>query len=479
VSLATRHAVALGPPAAERGSALARALRRHWPIVLVLVAGVVLRVVVMAAYDPVFWFTDTGRYLHAAEALRPDSIRPWGYSGMLWLALRVTDERGVAALQHGLVVALAALVYAFLVRRRVAAWLAALAVLPLALSPLVVNIEHHLLSDALFTALVTASAVLLAWPDARPALWVCALAGLSLALAVVTRQVALALAPPLVAYLVARRSGWLRLAVFGMALAVPVLGYLSWVDATHGVFGFSTWTGKMLYARVAPIAECAKLGRLTAAERRLCESRPPSRRPGPSAYIWTGGRGAQRKLPDGVVLAFAKRVIERQPGAYVGMVAEQSAEVFRPGQHQRRGEACVAYWTYPDPLPGGCRTDAVGTKIWRQHPFAVDRPLAHGLHLYERLDAPIGPFLLACLLVTVFAVAWRPRTGGRRLRLDAAMLAVVGLGLTVAAIATAMFSYRYTVPLYSTVPPAAALALTQLARARSRGPHAHTAQAPA
>ena len=44
----------------------------------------------------------------------------------------------------------------------------------------------------------------------------------------------------------------------------------------------------------------------------------------------------------------------------------------------------------------------------------------------------------------------------------------VGLGLVVAAIATANFSYRYTAPLYATLPPAAALALTHLLSLRRR-----------
>jgi riboflavin transporter FmnP len=97
-----------------------------------------------------------------------------------------------------------------------------------------------------------------------------------------------------------------------------------------------------------------------------------------------------------------------------------------------------------------------------RHPFSVDRPLAHGLTVYQGADWPIGPLMLACLLVTVFALVWRPRIGRRRIGLDAAFLAVLGLGVTVAAFATAPFSYRYAMPLYATLPAAAALAITRL-----------------
>jgi 4-amino-4-deoxy-L-arabinose transferase-like glycosyltransferase len=442
------------------------ALRRHWPVLLVLAAGAALRVVVMLAYDPYFWFTDTGRYLRGAAELRPDTIRPWGYSGFLWLTRHVLGLHGIVALQHALVLALAAAVYAFLVRRRVSPWLAALAAVPLALSPLVVNLEHHLLSDWLFACLLTAAALLLAWPDERPAVWACAVAGLAFAVAVVTREVGLSVAVAFLAYLVFRRAGWLRLGTFAVCLAVPVLAYLSWMHSTYGVFAFSTWSGKMLYARVAPFTDCAALGRLTAQEHELCDPRPRNRRPGPEGYLWTHGRGPQRRLPDGVLMAFARRVITHQPGAFLTMVAGQTGEVFAPGQVQRAGAACVAYWQYPDPLPGGCRTDAVGTRIWRKHPFRTSRPLAAGLHAYQRADWPVGPLMAACLLLTAAAVAWRPRFRLRRPRLDAAFLAVLGVGVTVAAVATATFSYRYTMPLYATVPPAAALAATQLAAAR-------------
>lgn len=443
-------------------------MRRHWPIVLVLAAGAALRVVVMLAYDPYFWFTDTSRYLKAAERLRPDTIRPWGYSGFLWVVRHGLSLRGVVALQHALVLVLVAAVYAFLVRRRVKPWLAALAVVPLALSPLVVNLEHHLLSDWLFVCLLAGSALLLAWPDERPAIWACALAGLALAAAIVTRQVALVLVVPFLAYLALRRAGWLRTGAFAALVAAPVLAYLAWMHSTHGVYGFSTWTGKMLYARVAPFAQCDRLGRLTAQQRELCDPRPPSRRPGPESYLWTHGHGPQRKLPDRVDLSFARKVIVHQPLDYLGMAAEQTGEVFLPGQHQRSGEACVAYWQYPGARPGGCRTDAVGTHIWKEHPFKVSQPLVDGLQTYQHADWPIGPIMLACLLLTVAAVAWRPRFRMWRPRLDAAFLAVLGLGVTAAAMATATFSYRYTMPMYATVPAAAALAVTQLAATRRR-----------
>jgi hypothetical protein len=235
---------------------------------------------------------------------------------------------------------------------------------------------------------------------------------------------------------------------FALALALPVAGYLAWMHATYGVYAFTTWNGRMLYARVAPIAECDRLGRLGPRQRRLCDPRPLSERPGQSDYLWA----MRRHVPDPVQLSFAHKVIVHQPLAYARTVATEVAEVFLPGRTQHRGAACVAYWDYPDPLPGGCRTDAVGKRLWRRHPYTVDRTLAGGLHVYQRLDAAAGPLLFACLVVAGVALA------RRRLGLEAALFAAVGLGLIVATEATADFTYRYTLPLYATLPVAAALA---------------------
>ena len=436
------------------------ALRRHWPGAAVLLAGAALRLVVVLAYRPLFWFTDTGQYLKYAALAKPGTQRPWGYSGFLELTLGGLSRREVVALQHALMLGCAALLYAFLVRRRVRPWVAAAAIAPLCLSPLVVNVEHHLLSDWEFVVLLAAAAVLLCWADGRPAVWACALAGLCFALAVVTRQVGLPLLAVLLVYLLVRRAGVVRTAAFALAALAPILGYLLWVHATYGVYDFTTWSGKMLYARVAPIARCDRLGRLTVAERRLCDPRPPGERPSQSDYLWR--HGPQSGLPDAVLESFARKVIVHQPVAYARTVATEVAEVFYPGRIQHRGAACVAYWDYPDPLPGGCRTDAVGTKLWRRHPFTVDRRLADGLSVYQRLDALAGPLMLACLLAAGLALI--RRAPGGRARLDAVLFAVLGLGLIMATMATADFTYRYTLPLYATLPVAAALAATHLAR---------------
>jgi 4-amino-4-deoxy-L-arabinose transferase-like glycosyltransferase len=460
------HRVGRGAPVGVWGPA---ALRRHWAILTVLLAGLAVRVVVMVAYTPFFWFTDTHGYLLAAREGVPGAARPFAYPAFLWLFEHLGfGLRAIVAVQHLLVLGVAALLYVFLVRRGVTRWIAALAAAPLALSPLLVNIEHHLLSDPVFIGLYTGAALLLVWRDRVPPLWACGLAGVLTAAATLTRQVGVVMVTLVVGYMLVRRFGWQRLAVFVVSFAVPMLLYVFWMHQTYGVYAVTTWRGKHLYARVAPIAQCEKLGPLTAQERQLCDNRPLDVRPGPEGYLWVGGEAPARKLPDRVDLAFGRKVIIHQPLDYLGMVASDVTHVFYLGQKQRRDEPCVAYWAYPGQRPGGCRTDAVGTRIWAEHPFRVNESLAKGLRQYARLDYLVGPFFLACILLVAFAALWHPRRGEWRLRLDAVFLCLLGLGATLGAIATANFSYRYTVALYCTLAPAAALALTHLVAERRR-----------
>jgi Glycosyl transferase family 2 len=447
---------------------IAGTLAEHWGAVVVLTAGGVLRGVVVAAYDPFFWFPGTDGYLAAAAAVRPAEAHPWGYSGFLWLLDHGLGYREIVMVQHALVLGLAALLYVFLVHRGVARWLATLAVGPLALSPLLANVEHHLLPEPVFLALVTAAPLALAWSGASPSLGVCAGAGLLTAAAGFMELAGLVVIVPLAVYVICHRAGAVRLATLLVAFAVPLGGYLVWMHQTHGVYAFSTWRGKHLYARVAPFAQCDRLGALTAQQRLLCDSRPVEERPGPERYLWGDPDAPVRTLPDSLVLGFARKVIAHQPLDYLKAVGGGTAHAFYPGQRQRRREPCIGNWGFPDPLPGGCRADKVGTKVWREHPVTVDRSLAHGLNRYARLDYPIGPAFVACLLATLLAIVRRPRRGEWLRRLDAGFFAVVGLALTIAAIATANFSYRYTIPLYSTLPVAAALAVTHLVDIRRR-----------
>jgi len=443
-------------------------LVRHWPAALVLTGGLALRLVVVFAYDPFFWFSSTSGYLARVDAVRPGTAHPWGYSGFLWLVDWI-GERNVVVLQHVIVLAVAAALYVFLVRRAVATWLAALAIVPLSLSPLLANVEHHLLPEPLFLALVTGALILAVRGRHRPSLAACAAVGLLAAAAGLTELVGLVMIVPLTLYFIWRRAGAARLAMLLVAFGLPLGGYLLWMHQAHDVYAFSTWRGKHLYARVAPFMDCSRLGALTGRQRLLCDPRPVAERPGPEVYLWGDPDAPARTLPDAFVLGFARKVIAHQPLDYVKAVAGGTAHAFYPGQRQRRREPCVGHWGFPARTPVACNGRVAEGSGWRAHPVAVNRTLAEGLRAYARLDYLIGPAFLACVFLT-FVALLAPRGGrGWRNRVDGLLFCVVGLALMIAAVATANFSYRYTLPLYATLAPAAALALSYLLR-RARRP---------
>jgi hypothetical protein len=455
------------PPAGIRRR-VAHELSQNQIAVAVLAAGALLRAAVVLAYQPFFWVPTSAGYLAAAESVRPGEAHPWGYSGFLWLSGHGLGHREVVVLQHVLVLTLAGLLYAFLVHRGVSRSLAAVAIVPLSLSPLLVNIEHHLLPEPLFVLLVAGAVLLLVWPRALPAVGACAAAGLLAATAGFMQLFGLVMIVPMVVYLVCRRAGILRLGALLVAFAIPLAGYLAWMNQAHGVYAFTTWRGKHLYARVAPFAQCQRLGDLTAQQRLLCEDQPVAERPGPEAYLWSDRSAEARALPDSVLLGFAQKVIAHQPFDYAKAVAGGTAHAFYPGQRQRMREPCVANWGFPATSPTACRSTRVGANGWDAHPVTVNTTLAQGLNRYASLDYLMGPVFLACALLVLFALLWRPGAGGWGLRLDAALFAAVGLTLMVSAIATANFNYRYTALLYATLPIAAVIAITHLLTMRRR-----------
>ena len=462
------------PSRAGVTGALVDTLAQNRLAVIVLGAGAVLRGLVYLAYDPFLWVQTSTGYIAAAETVRPGEAHPWGYSGFLWLTGHGLGYREIVLVQHLLLLALAALLYVLLVRLGVAKWLAVLAVVPLSLSPLVANIEHRLLPDTLFAVLVSAALLMLVWARERPALVACAAAGVLAAAAGFVQLFGLVMIVPLVVFLMVRRVGLVRLGALLVAFAIPLGGYLVWMHQVHGVYAFTTWRGKHLYARVAPFAQCDRLGSLTANQRLLCDSRPVEARPGPERYLWGDPTAPARTLPDGTVLGFAQKVIAHQPLDYAKAVAGGTFHAFYPGQRQRRREPCIGNVGFPDTNQSNCPTQGEGNAGSPSHPVAINGSLASGLRWYGRLDYPIGPVFLACVVLTLLALLWRPGAGGWRLRLDAALFAAVGLTIMISAIATSNFNYRYTVVLYYTLPIAAAIAVTHLLALRRAGRAAHS-----
>ncbi len=244
----------------ELQARMARFLRAHWLITVVLAVATIVRVIAVLGYRPGLWYPDSTVYVEAARHLAPNAIRPIGYSFLLWLLAPAHSVLLVIVVQHIMGLATGTLVYCVLRRHLLPAWGSALAAVPALLSAYAIQVEHYVLADALFGVLVMAALALMLWRP-RPHLWVCCVAGLLLAVAALDRSQGMLLAVPFVLYLVIARLGLRRLlasaAVLSVSFLVPVAAYGWWFDQTLGSFEITTSTGAFLYSRVAGFAQCS------------------------------------------------------------------------------------------------------------------------------------------------------------------------------------------------------------------------------
>ena len=89
--------------------------------------------------------------------MQPESIRPAGYPAFLRAVLWVHDLAVVPAVQHLLGLATGTLVYALVRRLGIGPVGACIAAAPVLFDAYQLNIEQHILSEALFTLLVVAA----------------------------------------------------------------------------------------------------------------------------------------------------------------------------------------------------------------------------------------------------------------------------------------------------------------------------------
>lgn len=450
-------------------------LRGHWPFLIVLVSGLVLRVLTMAAYYPAFWFQgDSGAYLKASGHLAPgNGPNTLGYPLFLAIFRPFGSLALVSAVQHLLGLALAVLIYVFLRRRGLPGWMAVLGATPTLLDGHQITLEHYLLGEALFTVLLTASVIVLLWNE-RPTWLTCAGAGALLTAAVLTRTVGLGICALVLVYLVIRRAGLKQVLAFGLTVLVLMLGYLTWSKATNGHFALSTVQGRYLYARTAIVADCSKL-ELTDEQRPLCPREPLDQRPErPDWYLWVSpvlkDHGPER---DDIPGGFAKAVITQQPLDYAGSVLSDLGKYLLPGQqHYGPSMNCLSsWWLIPSDLrdtvakEDRCKPLLADGSSFASEPSASQvepSVLRDFLAWYSRHVQTPHTALGIAVLLGLAALAFRVRRGRWRDGLDAGLLVGTGPALMVVAVATSMYEPRYGVPSITLIAVGAMLAVHRL-----------------
>ena len=516
VTIAAELAVLLvaGRPRLEAAvlrSALAPAaafVRRHAVFLGLLAVGAALRVLVMVAYRPALLSYDSQGFLQNAAHLRPDPVRPLGYPVFLHVLDSVLGLAAVPAVQHLLGLAMAGLIYALLLRLGLPRWGAALAAAPVLLDAYQFDLEHYVLAETLFEALVLGGCAVLLWRR-RPGLLAAGTAGLLLAGAALTRANGIVvLAPALVVVLA---TGWaaptqarervagararvaraLAAGIRGLrpalpsaaallaAFAVPVAAYGLWYQHSHGSIAITGYGKRFLYARVTPFVDCSKFS-VPRDERVLCPIAPRGKRPTiagstvefsmwhPGSPIW--------KVHVRVAGDFARRAIVGQPLDYLRTVAHDFLRGFAVIRTAQPGELPISRWQFPPRYPEYLPNT---TELVRAHGGghpAVEPGLARFLRGYQRFGFTPGPVLAVGVLAGLFAAAGvgRARRSGRRS--EALLFAATGVAVFGSTVLTNQFSWRYALPMVVLLPPAAAVGLDALLR---RGPSEAAARSPA
>ena len=491
-----------GAPGATRpswGTRAARLLRRHWLLVVLLAAGLALRIAAQIAYLPALIYVDTLKYLYGASP----GADPLGYTLVLRAILVFGDLSLVALAQHLLGLALAVALYAVLLRRGTNRWLAAVAVAPVLLDAYQVQIEQTIMPDVWFEAMIVAGLGLLLWrPEITARL--AAAAGLVLGLSATVHQVGELLIVPAVFYLVVAAGNARRAVTTAVALAVafalPIVLYCSTSYVRTGHFRLAH--GQATVGRVVAAADCATLA-LPPAVRPLCPT-PHEQANGPdwlehSKYSPLFATSIPAGTSRGKLISELTSAIKsQQPLRIVGGIVRDSVRLFAVTRTPNPWVTPLSRWqfqtrypVYPQWItlgPGNVIVVGVQHVAFGQFRYSklkpgyggraqVDRPVAGFLRSYQ-LNGGFtpGPFLLVCTLLgvigTLLAVVLQvrqARSPGREARAGRArQLALACLLFASTAVVLLLaqdlveFSWRYQLLAVITLPPAGILGLSAL-----------------
>ncbi|QXJ24923.1 phospholipid carrier-dependent glycosyltransferase [Actinomadura graeca] len=479
-----------------------RPVLRHGPFLVALAGGAHLRWTAVRAYPHGLWFTgDSYFYLGYALHPTPPASKTLGYSLMLRLMEPLHSLTAVVVVQHVMGLAIAAMAYAVLCRARLPAWAAAIVTLPVLFDAYQIELEHLLMSEALFTFLIAAALTLLLWHTGGgcpgPAWWAALPAGLLLGYAVLVRSAGAPLIPVILLLLLLYRPGGpprllprllprsrpalLPVSAFGALAAVPLVAYALWFHAERGTYALTTSDGIYLWGRTAGFADCAKI-RPPADEQGLClDAASRAEKDPPGHLIWRADIPPRQRFSSVVspeanatLRSFSVHAILAQPGDYLRAVGEGIGMAFGTGRHPHPTAATEGLYHFPDRpqlFPGGRSWTGGGTALAdamrygrTDEPSRVVQPYADRMIGYQGRYGLPGPALAAA-----FAAGGAGVLLARRRRREVLLAWGTAVTLLVFPIASADFDYRYVVPPMPFACLAAGLALSAL-RARGDGP---------
>ena len=427
------------------------------PVLVLLGAGVLVRVILMIGYFPgiMFWF-DSIRYARIEPSqLFGDFWMPAGYPMLLALLRAVSRQLWFTiAVQH--LMGLGTGILLFLSLRRLGApnWTASIAAAVVFLSGDHLYFEHLIMADTCLIFLTAAglTAAVYGLTSRGNLRWLSAASAL-LALAALARSVGIVLLPILIICTAAwvRGSGRNRgRALAGAALPGIAVFALYWMafklsDGKYlGLFDMRGWN---LYGRVAPFADCQKFS-APPGTAILCEQRPAQQRPGPFGYVWDLNSAARRNFELGPATgqklgAFAWQAIIHQPADYIRAVLIDLARYIEPSIGGAR-----AYGGQPrEILAFGWRDVSIekfviGHMKKKYHGTKVHLRWQGLLDVYQRIFR-LGGLVLAALIASTVIGMIRARG---TFRLGIFIFGLSGLALYIIPAATVSYDYRYGIP---------------------------------
>ena len=275
---------------------LRRLARENKLFTWALGAGALLRIITMLGYPGALWFAgDTYVYVGAALRPQPNLSKSTGYSFFLRLLLPFHSFTLVTGVQHLMGLGIAVMIYVLLRRNGVSKRWAAIATLPQLLDGYIIEDEHLIMSETVFTFMLMIALLLLLWQP-RTRWWTAAVAGLLVGAAYIVRTEAVVLLAVLPLFLLLRGWSWRTLRGWGVTVAfvlgilVPAGGYTAWFHARNSQLGIPVYSttlsqGFYVWGRVSSFADCARI-KPTGQEAIVCPTQPVKDRDAPGDYIW-------------------------------------------------------------------------------------------------------------------------------------------------------------------------------------------------
>ena len=429
-----------------------------------LAAGALLRLITILGYPgALFFYGDSYVYLGAALRPQPNLSKVTGYSFFLRLLLPFHSLTLVATLQHLMGLSVAVMIYVVLRRNGVSKLWSTVATLPQLLDGYIIEDEHLIMTETLFTFLLMIGMLIVLWKP-RPAWWSLLIAGVLAGCASVVRtdgEVMLAVIP---LFLLLRGwswktlRGWLMAITFAVGSLLPLASYEGWFhdyyqQPQYHAYETSLAQGFFLWGRVSSFVNCAVI-KPTGEEAKICPTDAIVDRTPPGNFVWENDYIHSSKLNPGfspVTIAsnklltdFAIKAIEDQPLDYVKTVVKDVLLSFGIPRIAYPGAGTTYYYSFhlhyvvaSTPTSKGYSTLPPKTKTWigadvrtenaysdwlaygHQAPGVVNKVFAVPILVYERVVFTWGPLLALIFLVglggviSVSASAWRRRQGLR------------------------------------------------------------------